>query len=249
MPQKRRKKILKSRFEKRTPIFSFYQDESPESLEFQRLFSKLKNVFADSVVRNLTVTSSVMGEGKSTTSSLLAITISKYQPTRTILIDFDLRNPKLHLLFDLERDGGVGEILEGKRPAKACFKKTPIPNLKVLTSGSISIPYSEAFSPSRLRQFFDEIRFYFDTIIIDTPPVIPVTDSLILSAETEGVLFVIRAGKTPREVVKRACTMVQDAGVKIVGCVVNDVEEVLPYYYNYDYYGYEYQSGKGKTGK
>lgn len=240
---------MKTSQSKRVPVFSYYHEDSPESLEFQRLYSKLRMIFVDSIVRNLTVTSSVMGEGKSTTSSLLAITIAKYQTSRTVLIDFDLRNPKLHLLFDLPRENGTAEILEGKLSAKACFKKTPISNLKIMTAGSLTLPYSEAFSKSRLQQFFEEIRFYFDTIIIDTPPVIPVTDSLVLSAETDGVLFVIRAGTTPREVAKRACTMIEDAGVKIVGCVVNDVEEVLPYYYNYGYYGYEYQSRKGTKAK
>lgn len=237
---------LRSRFHKRIPVFSYYDNDSPESLEFQRIYSKLKNISSDTAIRQLTVTSSVMGEGKSTTSSFLAITVSKYQPKRTVLIDFDLRNPKLHLMFDVARKNGVGEILEGKKSAKECFKKTPIPNLKILTSGNLSVSYSEALNAGRLTRFFEEIRFYFDTIIIDSPPVIPVTDSLILSAETDGVLFVIRAGKTPREVVKRACNMVSDAGVNIIGCVVNDVEEVLPYYYNYDYYGYKYQADRRK---
>lgn len=229
---------------KRTPIFSFYDDETPESLEFQRLYSKLRHLKVDSRLQHLIVTSSMMGEGKSTTAALLAITIAKFQPANTLLVDFDLRNPKIHQLFELEQKAGVAEIIEGKLSAKACFKSTPVPNLSVLTSGELTIPYIEAFRSNVLKNFFDEIKFFYDIIIVDTAPVIPVSDALILSVETQGVLFVVKAGKTPRDVAKRARDLMTDAGVNILGVVVNNAEDVLPYYYSHRYYGYGYYGKK-----
>lgn len=225
---------------------SYYDTESPESLEFQRLYSKLKHLVRDSLHQNLIVTSSTMGEGKSTTSSLLAVTIARIQQNKTLLIDFDLRNPKIHYLFDLKREHGVGEILERKMQAKHCFKKTPFENLKVLTAGNLTLPYADVFNSATLKRFFDEIHFYYNTIIIDTAPVIPVSDALIIGAEVNGVIFVVRAGRTRRDVAKRACNLMTDAGVNILGIVVNDVEGVLPFYYSYDYYGYNYSGEKGK---
>lgn len=233
---------------RRTPIFSYYDTESPESLEFHRLYSRLKQVNLGQEKQYLSITSATMSEGKSTTAALLATTIAKYQESNVLLVDFDLRNPKIHQIFDLDRKDGVAEIIEHKRSAKVCFKETLIPNLKILTSGYLSISYTEAFQELRLKRFFDEIKFYYDTIIIDTAPVIPVSDALLIGPETNGVLFVIRAGKTPRDIIKKACTLMTDSGMNILGIVMNDMEKVMPQYYKYEYYGY-YSGNVGKQKK
>jgi capsular exopolysaccharide synthesis family protein len=233
---------------RRTPIFSYYDTESPESLEFHRLYSRLRQVNLGQEKQYLAITSATMSEGKSTTAALLATTIAKYQESNVLLVDFDLRNPKIHQIFDLDRKDGVAEIIEHKRSAKVCFKETLIPNLKILTSGYLSISYTDAFQELRLKRFFDEIKFYYDTIIIDTAPVIPVSDALLIGPETNGVMFVIRAGKTPRDIIKKACTLMTDSGMNILGIVMNDMEKVMPQYYKYEYYGY-YSGNGGKKKK
>jgi len=229
---------------RRTPIFSYYDTESPESLEFHRLYSRLKQVNLGQDKQYLLVTSATMSEGKSTTAALLAITMAKYQEANVLLVDFDLRNPKIHQIFDLERKEGVGEIIEHRRSAKLCFKETPIPNLRILTSGYLSISYTDAFQDLRLKRFFDEIKFYYDTIIIDTAPVIPVSDALLIGPETNGSLFVIRAGKTPRDLIKKAYTLMTDSGMNILGVIMNDMEKVMTQYYKYEYYGYYFGNGE-----
>ncbi|MBN1348673.1 CpsD/CapB family tyrosine-protein kinase [candidate division KSB1 bacterium] len=200
-------------------------------------------------MKKFIISSSTVGEGKSTTASYLAITISKYRQTSTLLIDFDLRKPKIHQIFGMDPNNGLTDILERAKPAKTCFKETPIPNLKVLTSGKLHQSPSELFNSNRINDFFKEICFYFDTIIIDSAPVIPVSDSLLLSPETDGMFFVVRAGKTPRDVARRARDLMNDAGVNILGVIINDVEGVLPYYYNHDYYGYRYYGNERNSGK
>ena len=93
-----------------------------------------------------------------------------------------------------------------------------------------------------LNDLFTEFKFYFDTIVVDCAPAIPVSDPLILSSEMDGALLVVKAGKTPRELVKRASDLMEDAGIMIFGVVLNNAENVLPYYYNYKYGYHQYQT-------
>lgn len=232
--------MQRSQGEKHQSLLSSYDEESPGSTEFRRLYSKMRHLHPTEDMRNLLITSAALGEGKSTVAALLAITISKYRETNTLLVDCDLRRPVVHKLFGMKREGGVCEVLTENFPLKSSFKETPIENLKILTSGMLADSPSELFNSPRMKEIFTELKFYFDAIIVDCAPVIPVSDPLILSPEMDGVLLVVRAGKTQREVVKRATDLMKDAGVNIIGVVLNNVEEVLPYYYDYKYYGYRY---------
>jgi len=225
----------------RTPtISSWYDEESLLSTEFRRLYSKLRHLNPGKQIRNLLITSAALGEGKSTTAALLAVTISKYRDTNTLLIDCDLRRPSVHKLFGLKKDNGFSDVALKKQPLKAVLKETFIPKLKVLTSGDLKNSPAEIFNLPNLKDLFAECKFYFDTILVDSAPTIPVSDTLILSSEMDGALMVIKAGKTPREIVKRAADLMRDAGINILGVVLNNAENVLPYYYNCrnDYYQY-----------
>jgi capsular exopolysaccharide synthesis family protein len=221
-------------------ISSWYDEESMISTEFRRLYSKLRHLNPGKDVKNLLVTSATLGEGKSTTAALLAITISKYRDTHTLLIDCDLRRPKIHKLFGLEKENGVIDVLLKNRPLKSVLKETFVPKLKVLTSGELTQRPSEVFNLPTIKELLAECKFYFDAIVIDTAPTIPVSDTLILSSVTDGALVVVRAGKTPREMAKRAIDQMRDVGINMLGVVLNNAAEVLPYYYNYhrDYYQY-----------
>jgi len=221
-------------------ISSWYNEESLLSTEFRRLYSKLRHLNPGKEIRNLLITSATLGEGKSTTAAVLAVTISKYRDTNTLLIDCDLRRPTVHKLFGLKRDIGFSDVALKKQPLKAAIKDTFVPKLKVLSSGNLINSPAEIFNLPNLKDFFAECKFYFDTILVDSAPTIPVSDTLILSSEMDGALMVIKAGTTPREIVKRAADLMTDAGINILGIVLNNVKNVLPYYYNYrsDYYQY-----------
>jgi capsular exopolysaccharide synthesis family protein len=188
----------------------------------------------------------MMSEGKSTASALLACTIARYRNTKTILVDCDLRRPRVHQLFGIPKEEGVAEVLNGARKLDTCFKRTSIENLRLLTAGATIDNPMELFNSSRLRDLFSEIKFYFDTVIVDSPPVIPVTDTLILSPEMDGALMVIKAGETHKQVVKRAVHMMRDAGFNILGIIINNQKAVLPYYYDQSYYGYKYYTNDEK---
>lgn len=222
----------------RSSILEEYDIESPEATEFRRLYSRLRRTGEGEPVTSVLITSAVRGEGKSTTAAYLAMTVARYRKTKTLLVDGDLRKPRIHDLFQLRNQPGLSEVLAGAASLKSCFKSTSLEDLKVLTAGGARLSPAESFDSDRMKDVFEEMRFYFDMIIVDAAPVIAVSDPIILGSEVGGVLLVVMAGKTPREVVRRARDILVDSKVKILGVVLNNVDEVLPYYYDYRYYGY-----------
>jgi len=229
---------------------SYYVEESALATEIRRIVSKLKIASEEGNVKALMITSSGLGEGKSTVASYLAIAYSKYRNTRTALVDFDLRRPRIHRVFEKEKKRGVADVLRGKASIKECLRETQYPNLNIMTCGNNSNENTvETLNSTSVRDFFAELRFYFDFVVIDSPPVIPVSDPLMLSSEIDGALFVIKAGKTQKPVVRRAIQLLQDARIEILGIILNNVNHALPYYYDYDFYKYEYYDYKGYKSK
>jgi len=220
-----------------------YREESPFATEIKRIATKLKIANEESNVKSVLVTSSMLGEGKSTLAAYLAIAYSKVHETKTLLIDLDLRRPKVHKLFEIQKGRGVSDILGGEKPVKSCIKKSENDSLYVITSGRFSkYTPSELFNSARLRDLFSELKLYFEMIIIDAPPVIPVSDPLLLGSEVDGALFVIKAGRTQKPIIRRALQLLEDARIKTLGVILNNPEHALPYYYEYHFYGYEYYS-------
>lgn len=228
----------KPRYEKN--ILQLYEKESPAATEFRRLYSNLRHLEGFQDLKSILVTSATSEEGKSLVASFLAITVCQYHDRKTLLVDSDMRCPVIHGLFNVEQENGIADVLEGRKALKECFKKISLSNLQILTSGRAQKSPTELLDSPRLTEVFEEIKFYFDTIIVDSAPVVPVSDVMVLMPEVDATLIVVKAGSTPREVVKRAVELVQNAGGKMLGIVMNNLEGVLPYYYNYSYYGYSY---------
>jgi len=217
-----------------------YDEDSLSSIEFRHLCSKLGNLNSGKKIKNLLITSATLGEGKSTTAALLAVTLSKYLDNHTLLIDCDLRRPKIHKLFGLKREHGFSDVVQKAKPVRSMLKETFVSKLKVMTSGKLTNNSAKLFNLLTIKELFAECRLHFDTIVVDSAPTLLVSDTLRLSSEIDGVLLVVKAGKTHREVAKRAADLMRSAGFNILGVILNNVENVLPYYYNYhrDYYHY-----------
>jgi len=225
-------------------IFLKYNTDSPEAIEFRRIFSKIKSLNNSHHIQNVMITSSTNGEGKSTISTFLAITCSRYGSGETLLIDCDLRRPKIHKILGIEKRAGLAEILRGEIEPLKAIKNTDIKNLKVISSGYANGDPTALLNLNKLKNIFTQLQWIFQTIIIDTPPIIPVNDSLILNSVADTILMVVKAGKTQKEVAKRAVELIQDAGAKNIGLLVNNINDVLPYYYNYKYYSKKYRYAK-----
>jgi capsular exopolysaccharide synthesis family protein len=221
------------------PITDLFNFESPLATEYRRLFHNLCKVESHAELKSVMLTSSVVGEGKSTISSLLAITAA-HKGQRTILVDCDIRRPAIHRLFQLERSRGLVEIISEGVSYKDVIKKTSLDNLDVITAGKSTAQPSELFNTASIDALVRELKFYYDLLIFDSPPVLPVSDPMILAQSVDGVIIVVKAGGTAREVAVRAVEIMRSNRANILGVVLNNATNRLPYYYDYSHYHYDY---------
>lgn len=184
------------------------------------------------------VTSSMRGEGKTTVATNLAIALARNKQRRILLVDADLRRPQIHTLFGFSRRNGFAEILRGDLKVRAAYKSTRVDNLMVITGGRSNRSPSKLFEARKTAEILRELKADFDIVVFDFPPTIPVSDPEMVGKEMDGILFVFLSGKTPREVGQRGVSILKSAEANILGVVINDLSEVLPYYYRYKYYKY-----------
>jgi capsular exopolysaccharide synthesis family protein len=184
--------------------------------------------------KHILITSSLPGDGKTLQAANIAISFAQ-MGQKVLLIDADMRKPRIHALFDLERSPGLSEYLAGKKSGP---RPTEITGLQVFTSGRTCPNPSELLGSKRMKELLasERAKDDFDMIIIDSPPILSVADAAILSAVTDGVVLVINAGSTPRPAIQRAIQQLSDVEAKLIGCVLNDMDfEKESYYYSYSY--------------
>lgn len=190
--------------------------------------------------RKVLVTSALVGEGKSVVASLLALTSAIYLNQKTLLLDCDFRRPAVHRLFGETLPGGLADCLSGSASLDSCLRVTDTEKLKILTAGAAPGDPTGLLGADRWSDLLAEAAFYFDRIVIDCAPVIPVDDATIVGRLADGVLMVVRAGSTQREVAMRAARIMRDSRLNLLGVVLNNLDDALPYYYSQKYYGYHY---------
>jgi polysaccharide biosynthesis transport protein len=191
-------------------------------------------------------TSAKRSEGKTTTSVNLATILASSQG-RGIIIDGDLRKPAVHKVFEVDNSSGLTAFLTGHTDfEEGLIQETKVPYLDVITAGIIPPNPSQLLDSSRMRQLIDALLPLYSFIIIDAPPVLGLSDTLILSTMTDGVVMVVRAGDTPKDSVIQARKLLKGVNGKILGVVLNGVKEsdlkYGSYYYYYSYYYYEEDS-------
>jgi tyrosine-protein kinase Etk/Wzc len=193
-------------------------------------------------LKTLVVTSATPGEGKTLTAANLAVTLA-YDGLRVLLVDCDIRRPRVHGMFRVPRAPGLMEMLTttatpGAAPPQA-IRQTGIAGLFVLTCGALPSNAANLLSGTRMRVLLQELREQFDMIVLDTPPVLATADAGIVASLTDGVLLVVRAGATDRNAAQRACQHLGNVGARVIGTVLNDpggqVAKEGDYYYPYDY--------------
>lgn len=195
------------------------------------------------------VTSARRDEGKSTTAVNTAVSLTK-SGAKVLLVDADMRKPVLHRIFRVKNNTGLSSFLSGNAEfSQELFKPTNVTNLYVLTSGPLPPNPAELLGSYRLRELIDGLYTLFDYIVIDTPPVLGLADAVATSAQTEGVIMVVRAGKTPREAARQASRMLESVNAKLLGVVLNAVSESHLGYGGYSYYGYGSKSYGGNEDK
>jgi polysaccharide biosynthesis transport protein len=204
-------------------------------------------------IRSFLVTSACPSEGKSLVAINVAISLAQ-DGKRVLLIDADLRKPRLHRTFNLRSPSGLSNYLvdEAHGPIAPYIQHTAIPNLDLIVAGPLPPNPAELLNGARLAALLAEVGAAYDRVIFDTPPVVNVSDSAILGARLDGVVFVVRAYKTQRELAVQAVRMLQSSRANVLGVVVNSIDTPRRgYYRDYYYYHRYYRSGTyyGSEGK
>lgn len=212
----------------------------------------------DAGLRRILVTSAGPQEGKTVSAVYLATTLAAGGGT-TLLIDTDMRRPRLHRLLDTGNDVGLSSVILGEATIDEVVEPTPVPNLFLLRCGPIPPNPAEIVGSAKFRALCDELSTRFDRLVFDSPPVMAVSDPLILSSMVDGIMLVARAGVTTRDLLGTAVKRLRSVRANIFGCVLNAVDfsrKGYGYYYQYyNRYGYYYgesprpSSPAGESGK
>ncbi|MBW1679211.1 MAG: CpsD/CapB family tyrosine-protein kinase [Deltaproteobacteria bacterium] len=229
-------KALQRAYSEKKTSFDLLLDISEE---YQELKSSI--LISEKTIKTLMISSSTRKEGTSTVGVDLAINLARDSNLKILLIDGNLRHPVLHDIFDLEKDNGLCELslvsssFRGSSQfslseirVEAAIKKTPIPNLAVITSGKDYSDISQVFESKGLEVWIKMLKASFDYILFDSAPINLYPDSLFLAAQVDGVIFVVQAEKTRREVTKKAKERLEKVKANIIGVVLNKKRYHIP---------------------
>ncbi|MDD5135889.1 MAG: CpsD/CapB family tyrosine-protein kinase [Candidatus Omnitrophica bacterium] len=229
-------------------IVAFHDSASPVGEQYKIIRTNLQSMKLKGDYKTFLLTSSVNGEGKTVTSVNLALTMAHDLNGKSILlIDADMRKGKVARYLGLSHKPGLSEILSGEVEADAAFVSPNIPNLTIIPSGRVPKNPAELLSSKNMTTLLASLRARFDYIFIDSPPVMPLTDPCILGGMTDGVILVVQAARTQRDMVKTVEHRLQQAHAKLLGFIITNVEYHLPHYlyryvHEYDGYGAYYQT-------
>ncbi len=194
------------------------------------------------------ITSSTTQEGKSLTSANLAVTLAQTN-RRVLVIDSDMRRPTAHKNFNIERTVGLSGVLAGSVKVETAISETDIDNLFVLSAGPIPANPSELLSSSAMHELLEWARRAYDFVIVDSPPIVPVTDPTVLSRMVDGVMLVVRSNSSHKREVGEALSRIEQSDGWLMGAVLNDYDMKRvygSYYYYYHYYNRYYYYGDGR---
>jgi capsular exopolysaccharide synthesis family protein len=213
---------------------------SPLAESYRHLRTSVLLSTAGRAPRSLLVTSSLPGEGKTTTAVNTAVSLAQTGAS-VVIIDADMRRPRLRSIFGLSDRAGLSSILSSEvseAEMLAMVSTDEVTGLRVLTSGPIPPNPAELLGSDQMRRLMATLQTQFTHVVVDSPPVSSFTDGVLISSMVDGVLLVVHGGKSSRHVVRRSRQLLHDVGAKIFGVVLNNVAlQSHDYYYYQRYYG------------
>ncbi|MBF8290866.1 MAG: putative Non-specific protein-tyrosine kinase, partial [Chloroflexi bacterium] len=240
-------------------LITHFDPKSPIAEAYRTIRTNIQFIRMERAGKLIVFTSPTLQEGKTTTIVNVALTMAQ-NGQRTLLVGANLRRPSIHRFFGIEREPGLSDILVGNAPWRDCIRTVAdiimgrfemedimaspgLDNLHIIESGAIPANPSELLSTPAMAKFLREVREEYDVVLIDTPPVLPVTDSAVVAAQADGVILVYQAGKVGRLVLKRAKAHLESTRASVWGVVLNDVQSEIAgntyaHYYTH-YYGEE----------
>jgi capsular exopolysaccharide synthesis family protein len=213
-------------------IVSYFDPKALISEQFKVLRTNILSLDkAKTHNKIIVITSSIHSEGKTMTALNLAVTLasSTHKP-RVLLIDADMRRGRVAKYLGVDQQIGLSEVLEEKAELPEALFQIDIENLSFMASGAVPEHPAELLDSPQMKAVLSELKKQYDYILIDTPPIISVTDSGIIGALADGVLMIIQAGRTQRGIVGRATELLKQSQVKILGYVLTNIEYHLPQY-------------------
>lgn len=209
---------------KNRKLIAFTNPKSRVSEQFRTLRTNIHFSSLDGEIRSLVITSASHSEGKSTTSSNLAIVFAQ-EGKRVLLIDADMRKPTMHDTFKINNSRGLSNVLARQIALKVAIQSAEIENLDLLPSGPIPPNPAELLSSHSMDLLFDQALDTYDLLIFDTPPVLSVTDSVVLANRCEGAILVVNSGKTEREhALKAKEAITASSKTRLLGVVINNIK-------------------------
>jgi len=204
---------------------------------YRGLRTNLDFASVDAKVKRILVTSSLPGEGKTTTACNLAV-VEAQAGRRTLLLDADLRKPMVHRNFSASNAKGLTSVLIRQCSVEDAIQKTAVENLEILCSGPIPPNPLEMLGSQAMRSLLDQFAATYDVLIVDSPPVLSVADAKVLASELDGVLYVVGSGIVSRSALRKAKESLAVSGVRVLGAVFNNKRmtkaERQYYYYQYE---------------
>ena len=229
-------------------IITYKSPKDPISESFRNMRTNITFSNIDQEMRVLTVTSVGKGEGKSTIIANYAVALAQSKK-KVVLVDCDLRRPRIHRFFDQPNRRGLTNVLLREAAITEAIQSTEVENLYLVSSGPIPPNPSEILASKRLVEVIEKLKEAFDYILIDAPPVGVVTDAAVLSRVTDGFIVVAAIGVTNKEGVKMALDTLRNVNANIIGVVANNAPLTKRSGYYYYYSAYEEDQAKGKKTK
>lgn len=215
-------------------LITEHDKKFPVSEAYRTIRTNLRFAGADKPLKFIGVTSSIPSEGKSTTISNLAVVMAM-DGKRVLLIDCDMRKPMIHRIFELP-NRGVSNCIATGVSVESVIRKEVSPNLDILTSGPVPPNPSEMIGSEKMTSLLKQAGESYDYVLIDLPPVLPVTDAAVMSAKIDGMILVIGSGDVTPEEGKRTKEQLEQAGAHMIGVILNKVPVQHNRGYNYYYY-------------
>jgi len=224
-------------------LVTFYRPMGPIAESYRHLRTNLLVRVPETQTRCVVVSSAIPGEGKTTTVCNLAISLAQ-SGKKVLLVNADMRRPMVHHFFGLENKKGLGSVLAGNADFEEVLQRGVLENLDILASGEMSTSSSELLGSKEMKELLAMMKRKYDFVLLDTPPVLAVTDTTVLATETDGVILVASAGTTTAHALKSVADFFREIHVKVIGAVLNNFDMKDPYNrysasYPFGYYGYE----------
>lgn len=219
------------------PIIMDKNPSSPIAESFRSLRTSVEHIMSKQDLRTILITSARPQEGKTTTAANLAISFAQIDK-KVLLIDADLRKPSLHHVFNKPNRGGLCNLVSGQCSIQDVIRETYVDNLYVITSGPIPTNPSEILASERMSELLADMKEIFDVIIIDSSPILGLSDGQILSTKCDGVYIVIQFGMTRRSDVQAAMKSLEQVQSNLLGSILNKakLKPTDRYAYKYNYF-------------